>query len=708
VLLRLLVPFSFSSSLSVYTLAANYMPEELINLLPGAVLPVISNTTDASQELSNASDGSRSALQKPSDISDASRSASMKPSDTSDASRNVSLKPSDTSDASRNASLKPPDTSDASLKPSDTSDASRSTSQMLSDASDTPRRISQEPSDTTSVLQEPSGVQDTSRDLSQDTSSAGVPFWNLLQKADDTLSSLSANAPLPLSIWIILWFIGFALCLGYFLFSYMRCFRRFQMSLPVCQPFLTGWYAAHPLRRRLSVRQSDMISSPLSYGILRPVILMPKTTDWSDIRSLSYVLEHEYIHIQRFDTLIKLLITAALCIHWFNPLVWVMYLLFNRDIELSCDETVLRRFGENTKSDYAMTLICMEETKSGLAPFCSSFSKNAIEERIRAIMKIRKITVISRTLAVFLVAAVAVMFATSCSTTANTSARRADAASGRDSGALRTETESTPSESTDTADISGSVIEDSTSPAQKIAYDISRSDRFPEYQAMGLSYDDTSGYLMYDGRTVGYFKDEYGPQSYTRFSDEGGELGVIVVRDSSWEIASLQVGAIEKMLNPDTNPPANEYPEPTTEIPVTPATCTDSHFHHFSIPQETQSTWTSHHSHGSHHQNGEPHRQNCYATGNSASENGSGCNTLSHYEDFGVCSDTKADCWTYHGKGIAAIYDKDHGIYTCDTVSENHCVYLEVERDADGNISQLNEITKEEMQKLCDDASWGE
>ncbi len=47
----------------------------------------------------------------------------------------------------------------------------------------------------------------------------------------------------------------------------------------VCQPFLTGWYAAHPLKRRLSVRQSDMISSPLSYGILRPVILMPKTAD---------------------------------------------------------------------------------------------------------------------------------------------------------------------------------------------------------------------------------------------------------------------------------------------------------------------------------------------------------------------------------------------------------------------------------------------
>lgn len=643
VLLRLLVPFSFSSSFSVYTLAANYMPEELISLLPDAVLPVRYDTADASQESSGTSDVSRNALQKPADTSDASRSAFREPSDASDASRNAS--------------------------------------------------------------QEPSDVPGTSRYLSQDTSSAGVPFRNLLQKADSALSVLSANAPLPLSLWTILWFTGFALCLGYFLFTYIRCFRRFQMSLPVCQPFLTDWYAAHPLKRRLSVRQSDMISSPLSYGVLRPVILMPKTADWSDTRSLSYVLEHEYIHIQHFDTLTKLLITAALCIHWFNPLVWVMYLLFNRDIELSCDETVLRRFGENTKSDYAMTLICMEEAKSGLAPFCSSFSKNAIEERIRAIMKIHKITVFSRTLAVFLVAAIAVIFVTSCSSSANTSAKKADAAYSGDNGVLRAETESTPSKNTDTVGINSSAIEDTDLPTHKIAYDVSRSDRFPEYEAFGLSYDDNSGYLMYDGKTVGFFKDEYGPETYIRFTDEGGELGVIVVRDSSWEIASLQVGAIENMLNPDTNAPTAECPETIAEVSVA---CTDSHFHHFSVPQDVQSTQTGHHSHGSHHQDRGTHHQDTYATGTTATENGSGCSVPSHYEDFGICSDAETNCWTYQGKDIAAIYDQGHGIYTCDTVSEDHCVYLEVERNANGDMIQMNEITKEEMQKLCDNASWSE
>ena len=62
----------------------------------------------------------------------------------------------------------------------------------------------------------------------------------------------------------------------------------------------------------------------------------------------------------------------VLCVHWFNPLVWVMYILANRDIELSCDEAVVRLFGENAKTDYAQALISMEETRSGLTPLCNN------------------------------------------------------------------------------------------------------------------------------------------------------------------------------------------------------------------------------------------------------------------------------------------------------------------------------------------------
>ena len=119
------------------------------------------------------------------------------------------------------------------------------------------------------------------------------------------------------------------------------------------------------------------------------------------------------MHIRRFDSIKKLVLITVLCVHWSNPLVWAMYILANRDIELSCDEAVVRLFGENTKAAYARALISMEETRSGLTPLCNNFSKNAIEERITAIMKIKKRTIFSFVLAGVIVAGTATAFATS-------------------------------------------------------------------------------------------------------------------------------------------------------------------------------------------------------------------------------------------------------------------------------------------------------
>ena len=90
-----------------------------------------------------------------------------------------------------------------------------------------------------------------------------------------------------------------------------------------------------------------------------------------------------------------------------------MYVLANRDIELSCDEAVVRLFGENAKAAYARALISMEETRSGLTPLCNNFSKNGIEERIIAIMKIKRTTVFSFIMTGLIVAGTATMFATS-------------------------------------------------------------------------------------------------------------------------------------------------------------------------------------------------------------------------------------------------------------------------------------------------------
>ncbi len=140
---------------------------------------------------------------------------------------------------------------------------------------------------------------------------------------------------------------------------------------------------------------------------------MPKRTDWQDTKHLKYVLLHEYVHICHYDSLIKLIATAALCIHWFNPLVWVMYILFNRDIELACDENVVHRLGEKSKSTYALMLISMEIKKSKLMPLGNNFNKNAIEERITAIMKTKKTSLLSILVGLMLILVVV----TACATT---------------------------------------------------------------------------------------------------------------------------------------------------------------------------------------------------------------------------------------------------------------------------------------------------
>lgn len=202
------------------------------------------------------------------------------------------------------------------------------------------------------------------------------------------------NIP-PVSIWFVVWCTGMILFAAFFTVSYLRCRIEFQAALPVNNAYVEQWIKERPLKRRISIKQSDRISTPLTYGILHPVILMPKQTDWKNINQLRYIFSHEYVHIYRFDTIAKLIVTYALCIHWFNPFVWVMYILFNRDIELACDESVIRQFGDKSKSAYSLMLISMEAKKSGLSPLCNNFSKNAIEERITAIMNTKRMTAIT-------------------------------------------------------------------------------------------------------------------------------------------------------------------------------------------------------------------------------------------------------------------------------------------------------------------------
>ena len=130
--------------------------------------------------------------------------------------------------------------------------------------------------------------------------------------AQQTASAPAAQPP----VWTIVWAVGAAVCAVVFAAAYGRCCREFRASFPVESEVTRRWLQSHPLRRTVAIRQSGRISSPLTFGVLRPVILVPKKTDWTDETALRYVLEHEFVHIQRFDVLSKLLLIAAVCVRW--------------------------------------------------------------------------------------------------------------------------------------------------------------------------------------------------------------------------------------------------------------------------------------------------------------------------------------------------------------------------------------------------------
>lgn len=239
--------------------------------------------------------------------------------------------------------------------------------------------------------------------------------WSpMVYLAEDTAACIG-TAQVPASpdwgtILTVLW-LGIALLLaGGFLWSHLRSRRIYAASLPCREAFVLDWLAEHPLRRPVQARVSDRIAAPLTYGVLYPVILLPAGMDWEDRETLSCVLAHEHTHIRRFDALRKVFLAAVLCLHWFNPLVWAMYVLSNRDIELACDEAVLR--GGADRERYALALLGLEERRGRWTPFGSHFSGHALEERIKAIMKRKHISIAALAAVLVVMCVATAVFAT--------------------------------------------------------------------------------------------------------------------------------------------------------------------------------------------------------------------------------------------------------------------------------------------------------
>ena len=214
----------------------------------------------------------------------------------------------------------------------------------------------------------------------------------------------AANTPSFTVTPQMIWIAGAVVLAVFFAISYLRSIRRFRSAKQCDSDFIRGWLLEHPIWRPLSVKVSRAVSSPLTYGFLNPVILLPPEYENAGEQSLGFVLEHEYAHIRHFDALKKLVCAAALCVHWFNPLMWVLYLLYNRDMELWCDESVIKKFGAKSRAQYARLLISIEESRSTGVPLLSHFGRSTTEERIVSIMKFKKATFITICTAALLVA----------------------------------------------------------------------------------------------------------------------------------------------------------------------------------------------------------------------------------------------------------------------------------------------------------------
>lgn len=209
----------------------------------------------------------------------------------------------------------------------------------------------------------------------------------------------------------IIWVAGMVILLVVFGVLYWKEYQKIQAALPVSKETENYFRSVAEIPNRVKFLVSDRISTPLTIGVLSPKIIFPKIFKLSDCTKIKYVLTHELIHIKRLDNLWKIIILIVVSVHWFNPFVWIMYGLFNRDVELSCDEKVVTLLGETTKKEYVMTLVDLAEQQHQWSFISNGFGKNAIQERVVAIMKFKKATCISIGCTVFLLAGAITVFA---------------------------------------------------------------------------------------------------------------------------------------------------------------------------------------------------------------------------------------------------------------------------------------------------------
>lgn len=206
--------------------------------------------------------------------------------------------------------------------------------------------------------------------------------------------SASAN---PLQIWIpvlsIVWIVGVAALLLYAAVSYWRLRRKVSEAVIL----------------RDNIFQSENAASPFVLGIIKPKVYLPYNMDGQDLR---HVVAHEQAHIHRRDHLWKPLGFLLLTIHWFNPLMWLAYVLLCRDIELACDEKVIKELGNEQRADYTQALVACSVNLRMIGACPLAFGEVGVKERVKSVMNYKKPAFWVIVLAVVVCVVVAVCFLT--------------------------------------------------------------------------------------------------------------------------------------------------------------------------------------------------------------------------------------------------------------------------------------------------------
>lgn len=227
-----------------------------------------------------------------------------------------------------------------------------------------------------------------------------------------TVSTAGAQSKAALStekIFSTVRICGAAVVATYIIVKYIFDVNKYRRFASPCVGAAAEWLARQPKSGKMSIWESAEVESPLTFGLTRPVILLPLGVTPAQLPNL---LAHEYVHARDRDFLLRALCSLALAWCWFNPFIWVAAIYMNRDIERYCDERSIKLLG-GSGADYMHTLLDYAERQSGISAL-SYFSAGSFEERIMSIIKgkNKRIGIISAVVIALIIVAVAIIFGT--------------------------------------------------------------------------------------------------------------------------------------------------------------------------------------------------------------------------------------------------------------------------------------------------------